>query len=140
MGGNPLFKKIHVLRVKPGQELLDGISGYCKEKKVSSGLIIGIIGSLENAKLNFLKALPGKYNSVDYNGPLEIVGAQGTIALKDDTVIIHIHIQVSTESICSGGHLDRATVFSTAEVSIGELDYQLGRQLDNYTGLNELVD
>jgi predicted DNA-binding protein with PD1-like motif len=60
--------------------------------------------------------------------------------LKDDTVIIHIHIQLSEESICSGGHLARATVFSTAEVSIGELDYQLRRQMDSYTGLNELVD
>jgi len=135
-----LFKKIHVFRVKPGQELLDGISRYCQDNGVLSGVIIGIIGSLENAKLNFLKSLPGKYDSVDYSGPLEIVCAQGTIALKDDTVIIHIHIQLSAENLCSGGHLDRATVFSTAEVSIGELDYQLRRQMDSYTGLNELTD
>jgi len=135
-----LFKKIHVFRVKPGQELLDSISRYCQDNGVLSGVIIGIIGSLENAKLNFLKSLPGKYDSVDYSGPLEIVCAQGTIALKDDAVIIHIHIQLSEENLCSGGHLARATVFSTAEVSIGELDYQLRRQMDSYTGLNELTD
>jgi predicted DNA-binding protein with PD1-like motif len=140
MGGNLLFKKIHVFRVKPGQELFDSISRYCQDNGVLSGVIIGIIGSLENAKLNFLKSLPGKYESVDYNGPLEIVCAQGTIALKDDTVIVHIHIQLSTENICSGGHLVGATVFSTAEVSLGELNYQLRRQMDRYTGLNELVD
>jgi predicted DNA-binding protein with PD1-like motif len=135
-----LFKKIHVFRVKPGQELLDSISRYCQENRVSSGVIIGIIGSVENAKLNFLKALPGKYDSVDYSGPLEIVCAQGSIALKDDTLIIHIHIQLSGQDICSGGHLAGATIFSTAEVTIGELDYQLCRQMDSYTGLNELVD
>lgn len=135
-----MFKKIHVFRIKPGQELLDSISRYCQDNGVLSGVIIGIIGSLENAKLNFLKSLPGKYESVDYNGPLEIVCAQGTIALKDDTVIVHIHIQLSTENICSGGHLAGATVFSTAEISLGELDYQLRRQMDRYTGLNELVD
>jgi predicted DNA-binding protein with PD1-like motif len=95
---------------------------------------------VDNAKLNFLKALPGKYESVDYIGPLEIVCAQGSIALKDDTLIIHIHIQLSGHDICSGGHLAGATIFSTAEVTIGELDYQLRRQMDNYTGLNELVD
>jgi predicted DNA-binding protein with PD1-like motif len=95
---------------------------------------------VENAKLNFLKALPGKYDSVDYSGPLEIVCAQGSIALKDDTLIIHIHIQLSGQDICSGGHLAGATIFSTAEVTIGELDYQLCRQMDSYTGLNELVD
>ena len=135
-----MFKKTHVFRVKPGQELLDSISRYCQENRVSSGVIIGIIGSVENAKLNFLKALPGKYDSVDYTGPLEIVCAQGSVAFKDDTLIIHIHIQLSGQNICSGGHLARATVFSTAEVSIGELDYQLRRQTDSYTGLNELMD
>jgi predicted DNA-binding protein with PD1-like motif len=135
-----LFKKIHVFRVKPGQELLDSISRYCQENRVSSGTIIGIIGSVENAKLNFLKALPGKYDSVDYSGPLEIVCAQGSVAVKDDTLIIHIHIQLSGQDICSGGHLAKATVFSTAEVTLGELDYQLRRQTDDYTGLNELMD
>ena len=135
-----MFKKIHVFRVKPGQELLDSISRYCQDNRISSGVIMGIIGSVENAKLNFLKALPGKYDSVDYSGPLEIVCAQGSIALKDDTLIIHIHIQLSGQDICSGGHLAGATIFSTAEVTIGELDCQLCRQMDSYTGLNELVD
>ena len=135
-----MFKKIHVFRVKPGQELLDSISRYCQENRVSSGTIIGIIGSVENAKLNFLKALPGKYDSVDYSGPLEIVCAQGSVAVKDDTLIIHIHIQLSGQDICSGGHLAKATIFSTAEVTLGELDYQLRRQTDSYTGLNELMD
>jgi predicted DNA-binding protein with PD1-like motif len=135
-----LFKKIHVFRVKPGQELLDSITRYCTESGITSGVLIGIIGSLENARLNFLKALPGKYEGVDYSGPLEIVCAQGSVAIKDDMPVIHIHIQLSTPEISCGGHLARATVFSTAEVTIGELDYQLLRHLDNYTGLNELAD
>ena len=134
-----MFKKIHVFRVKPGQELLDEITRYCQKNELYSGVVIGIIGSVKEAQLNFLKALPGKYDSVDYVGPLEIVCAQGSIALKDDTLITHIHIQLSGHDICSGGHLARATVFSTAEVTIGELDYQLRRQTDSYTGLNELV-
>jgi predicted DNA-binding protein with PD1-like motif len=135
-----LFKKIHIFRVKPGQELIEEIASYCHKYEVVSGVVIGIIGSVENAKLNFLKALPGKYESVDYRGPLEIVCAQGSVALKDDTIIIHIHIQLSGQDICSGGHLAQATVFSTAEVTIGTLDYQLRRQTDSYTGLNELLD
>lgn len=135
-----MFKKVHVFRVKPGQELLDSITSYCIKSGISSAVIIGIIGSLAKARLNFLEALPGKYESVDYEGPLEIVCAQGSIALKDSAPVIHIHIQLSTQDICCGGHLAGATVFSTAEVSIGELDYQLVRQLDDYTGLNELVD
>jgi len=135
-----LFKKIHVFRVKPGQELLNEITRFCQKYEIFSGVVIGIIGSIKEAQLSFLKALPGKYDSVDYNGPLEIVCAQGSIASKDDTLITHIHIQFSGHDICAGGHLAKATVFSTAEVTIGELDYLLRRQTDSYTGLNELLN
>ena len=135
-----MFKKVYVFRVKPGQELLGEIVRYCNEHGISSGVIVGIIGSVESARLNFLMELPGKYDSVDYRGPLEIVCAQGSVALKDDAPVIHIHIQLSGQDICRGGHLAAATVFSTAEVTIGGLDYQLHRQPDSYTGLNELLD
>ena len=134
-----MFKKIHTLRVMPRQELTAEISNYCRQNGISSGIILGIIGSVERAKLNFLMKLPGKYDSVDYQGPLEIVCAQGSVALKNDNTIIHIHAQLSSKDVCRGGHLAEAIVFSTAEVIIGELDYQLWRQTDNYTGLNELL-
>ena len=135
-----MFKKVHLFRVKPEQELLGEIARYCREHNISSGIIIGIIGSVKSARLNFLMELPGKYDSVDYAGPLEIVCAQGSVALKDDSPVLHIHVQLSGQDTCRGGHLAQATVFSTAEVTIGELDYQLQRQPDSYTGLNELVD
>jgi hypothetical protein len=134
-----LFKKVHVFRVKPGQELLAKIADYCDEHSISSGVIIGIIGSVEKAELNFLTGLPGKYKSTHYIGPLEVVCAQGSVTLKESSPIIHIHIQLSGQDLCRGGHLVEATVFSTAEVAIGELDYQLQRQFDSYTGLNELL-
>ena len=135
-----MFKKVHVFRVKPRQELLSAIANYCSEHGISSGVVIGIIGSLERARLNFLVSLPGNYESVDYAGPLEIVCAQGSVALKEDSLTVHIHIQLSGQDFCRGGHLAEAAVFSTAEVTIGELDYQLRRQTDSYTGLNELTD
>jgi predicted DNA-binding protein with PD1-like motif len=135
-----LFKKVHVFRVKPDQELLAEIAGYCRDNAVTSGIIIGIIGSLTKARLSFLQELPGKYTSEDFTGPLEIVAAQGSVALMNGETIVHIHIQIASKNACRGGHLVDATIFSTAEVTIGELDYQLHRQFDSYTGLNELIE
>ena len=135
-----MFKAIKVFRVKPRQELLGGIERYCREHNITSGVVIGIIGSLERARLNYLVSLPGNYEGVDYPGPLEIVCAQGSVALCDDITVVHVHLQLSGKEICCGGHLAEATVFSTAEVTIGELDYQLRRQPDDFTGLKELVD
>lgn len=133
-----LFKKVHVFRIKPEQELASEIARYCRQNGISSGVVIGIIGSVGSARLNFLRELPGKYETKEYQGPLEIVCAQGSIALKDAELITHVHIQLSSPDECRGGHLVEAKVFSTAEVVIAELDYQLRRYTDPYTGLNEL--
>ena len=129
---------MHVFRVKPKQELASEIADHCRKNGISSGVVIGIIGSVESASLNFLRELPGKFETKEYEGPLEIVSAQGSVALKDSELIVHIHIQLSGSDGCQGGHLVGAEVFSTAEVVIGELDYQLHRYADDYTGLNEL--
>ena len=134
-----MFKKVHVFRVKPRQELAGEIARYCQQNGISSGVVIGIIGSLNSARLSFLKELPGKYEPEEYQGPLEIVCAQGSVALKDTELIVHVHLQISSQNECRGGHLLEAEVFSTAEVAIGELDYQLQRRADDYTGLNELL-
>ena len=139
-GGNTLFKKVHVFRVRPGQELLSEITRYCREHDIRSGIIIGIIGSVKNARINAVKELPAKFFSNDIPGPLEIVSGQGSVALMDGETLLHIHLQVANKDACWGGHLAEATIYSTAEVTIGELDYQLHRQFDSYTGLNELIE
>lgn len=134
-----MFKKIHVFRVKPDQELLTEISRYCHEQKITSGIVLGIIGSASKATITFLESLPGHYTPREYAGPLEIVAAQGSVALLDGQTILHIHIHLANKESAPGGHLNAATIFSTAEVTIGELDYQLRRRPNSYTGLNELV-
>jgi len=135
-----LFKKIHVFRIKPKLELMAEIVSYCRKHNITSGVVLGIIGSLEKARLNFVQELPARFDSVDYDGPLEIVCAQGSIALKDEEMIAHVHMQISSKEMSRGGHLAEATIMSTAEVVIGELDIQIHRQFDSYTGLNELSD
>ena len=134
-----MFKKIHVFRVMPGQELLTEITTYCKKNNVTSGVILGIIGSITKAKMNFRIKLPGEYKQEEFTGPMEIVCCQGTVTLKDNGILLHIHGHLSSQEISHGGHIAEAIIFSTAEVSIGELDFPLRRTPDKYTGLNELV-
>lgn len=133
-----VFNRVHVFRVRPKEELVVSIAGYCSRHGITSGVVLGIIGSVESARLNFLKKLPGVYETEAYRGPLEIVAAQGSVALRDSELIIHLHAQLGGQSGCFGGHLLDATVFSTAEVVLGELDQQLERASDGFTGLNEL--
>ena len=130
----------YVFRVKPEKEIVHSIQQYCKSNRITSAVITGIIGSVKSVKLGFLKELPGKYITKDFQGPLEIVCAQGTVATCQDEFVLHIHILVSDENRAVGGHLTEARVFSTAEVVITECDERLKRKLDDYTGLKELKE
>ena len=132
------LSQIYVFRVKPDEELIYSISQYCKSNRITSGVVISITGSLQSVKLGFLKELPGKYITKDFQGPLEIVSAQGTVATYQNEFTLHIHILVSDENHATGGHLNEAKVFSTAEVVIAQLDQQIPRRFDDYTGLKEL--
>ncbi len=134
-----MFKKIHVFRIKPKQYLLESIQRFCKKNNITSGIIIGIIGSLEKASLNYIKTLPANYINKRFEGPLEIVSGQGSIANHEGKTIVHIHLTISNENGANAGHLAKGSiVFSTAEVVIGELEEQLQREKDDYTGLLEL--
>ena len=137
-----MFAKIYVFRVMPKEELMKSIEKYCQKNRITSGIIIGIIGSLERLKLSFLKELPGKYITKECKGPLEIVNCQGSIAklIPDNKTVLHIHMTASNEKETVSGHLSEGIIFSTAEVVIGELDYQLKRKKDDHTGLNELIE
>ena len=134
--------KTHLIRVKPGEELLTQIKAYCEKRKIRSAVITHIIGSFSSAKLGFLKVLPGKYITKEIKGPLEIVACQGTIGTMASTgeLVLHIHGLVSDESKAIGGHINQAIIFSTAEVFIEETDFPIKRYLDSYTGLRELVE
>jgi len=146
--------KTHLIRVKPGEELLTQIKAYCERRKIRSAVITHIIGSFSSVKLGFLKVLPGKYITKEIKGPLEIVACQGTIGtmagIEDrrrqespsskGELVLHIHGLVSDENKSIGGHINQAIIFSTAEVFIEETDFPIKRYLDSYTGLRELVE
>jgi len=134
-----MYKKVHVFRIKPQQELMSEIKKYCQQKGILSGVVIGIIGSVKNARLGITLQDKFGYEWNDYTLPLSIISAQGTIAAYDNDSVFHIHIALSGKTGNVAGHLAEAEVWTTAEVIIGELDYQLYREAIGDGGLTALV-
>ena len=133
--------KYHVFRLKPDEEIVAGIRRYIEERNIKSGLVLGIIGSLNEVELSFLKSVPGNYITVKYRGPLEIVSAQGNIGMdEDNSPIAHIHMVVSNEFTAVGGHLTSGRIFTTAEVAILEFEGEVSirRKHDEWSGLKEM--
>ena len=103
-----MYKKVHVFRVKPQQELMSEVKKYCQQKGISSGVVIGIIGSVKNAKLGITLQDKFGYEWNDYTLPLSIISAQGTIAAYDNDLVFHIHMALSGKTGNVAGYLAEA--------------------------------
>ena len=75
-----------ISRLKPQEDLKKGIINLSKQNEIKSGIIICMVGSLNSATLRMAN---GNYKT--FNGPFEIVSAEGTISADG----VHVHISIS---------------------------------------------
>jgi len=122
-------------RLKPGQFLKEEIENRTKE--IKAGVLLSIVGGLENAVLRMAGSKPNNQIIKKVDGPFEIVSGTGTISKEG----CHIHISLSNqEGNVIGGHLKNGCrVKYTAEIVIGIFENILyKRNYDDNTGFNEL--
>ena len=137
-----MFKSVNLLRLNNGQEILSELNKYCEKKGITSGIILGIIGSLENVKFGTAPK-DGKWgwDFDEYEGHLSILSAQGSLSVHEGEKIFHIHmcaIDPLKPGQLIGGHLEEGITWATVEIYIGELNYQLERDVDPESGLTAL--
>lgn len=123
-------------RLKPGQFLKEEIKK--KAENIKAGVLLSIVGSLENANLRMAGATPENQVVKNLTGPFEIVSGTGTISKAG----CHLHISVSDQDgKVWGGHLkDGCKVGVTTEVVIGVLEgVEYKRVMDKETGFKELI-
>ena len=121
-----------ISRLKPQEDLKKGIINISEQNGIKSGIIICIVGSLNSATL---RMADGNYKT--FEGPFEIVSAEGTISADG----VHIHMAISdAEGRVFGGHLsDGCIINTTAEIGILKSDKTLIRVFDPETGYKELI-
>ncbi len=125
--------RVHVLRLRPGQDLFSSLQDYAKRHEIRAGIVLTTVGSLEEARLR----LADRSVETAYKGKMEIVSLVGTI----DAGSAHLHLSVSDgRGRTVGGHLVKGCrVYTTAEVAIGELaDLRFSRETDPESGYAEL--
>ncbi|HYF10398.1 MAG TPA: PPC domain-containing DNA-binding protein [Candidatus Paceibacterota bacterium] len=127
--------KCLTFRLKPGSFLKEEIEE--RSKDIEAGVLLSIVGALENANLRMAGATPDNQVVKNLPGPFEIVAGTGTLS-KDGG---HLHIAVSNaEGDVIGGHLKGGCrVGVTAEIVIGILDGVTYKRIpDSETGFKEL--
>jgi uncharacterized protein len=123
----------YAFRLKPGQDLKQGILQLVTEKKIKAGWINTCAGSLTEYNIRFANQPNGSTGS----GHFEIVSLAGTLS----TAGSHIHISISDSTGKTiGGHLmEGCKIYTTAEIVIGSSnDFVFKREKDGSTPWEEL--
>ena len=135
------LKRVVALRLKPGTDVLLGLTEACKRAGINNGVILSGIGSLNGVKFCNPVELPEKKAGYGYGeilhltGPIELTSASGIICHDDEGVTnLHVHINLSDRyGNAHGGHLVEGTkVLLTVDVVIAEIEgLVMGRKFDD---------
>ena len=126
--------RFRALRLRPGDDVRDKLEEFVKQRGIRAGFVASCAGSLRVAAIRFAD----QKNVTTLTGPFEIVSLSGT--LSPDGPHLHITVADATGKTF-GGHLGSgATVYTTAEIVVGELrGSRFHREIDPATTYKELV-
>lgn len=130
------FGNKFVLRINKGEEVIESLQKFCKEKGIKLGNISGI-GAANRVTVGLFEVSTKKYHSKELVGEFEITSLMGSVTTKDGEVYLHIHANVADANYNTfGGHLNEAHISATCEVIIDVFDGEVERQFDDEVGLN----
>lgn len=131
--------RVIALRLKPGTDVLLGLTEACKRNGINNGVILSAIGSLDGVQFCNPVELPTKAGygygeTLHLTGPIELTNASGIICHDDEgNTNLHVHISLSDRhGNAHGGHLVEGTkVLLTTDVIIAEIEgLVMGRKFD----------
>ncbi|MGZ3513790.1 MAG: PPC domain-containing DNA-binding protein [Thermodesulfobacteriota bacterium] len=136
-------------RLVPDQDLFTSLKRIAKDYGMERGVILSAIGSLKNVVFRNVKTnvdVPVKSdntNEMEEAGPFELLSLEGNIfpSENDRDLVVHLHVMLGSPSGgVVGGHLFKATVFTTIEIIIGKIvGSSVYKAKSNVTGLMELL-
>ena len=136
--------KVGLIRILPGSDVIASIEGACKEAGIHAGMVVSCLGTLQRASLLFVvparNTVGAKYGDpLILEGPLEFLGAQGTVGREEDgEIFVHLHgLASDKQGIVHGGHLVKGEcpVLITCEVAVIQAeDVSLVRRMDPEVG------
>ena len=135
-------------RLTPGEDLFASLKIIARDHRMQRGFILSAIGSLKEVVFRNVKlgtALPVRTENtqeIEEAGPFELLSLEGNLfpAEGGGEPIIHLHVMLGSPSgDVTGGHLFKATIFSTTEIIIGKVDgSSVWKSKSDLTGLWEL--
>lgn len=117
-------------RLMPEEDLFAGLIKIAKDHGIERGVILSAIGSLKDVVFVNVRphtGIPVKTEDmieIDEAGPFELLSLEGNFfpSQENGEPVIHLHAILGTSSgSVTGGHLLKATVFTTVEIVLGSV-------------------
>jgi len=125
-----------VLRLDGGDEIAASIIKVCSTEKIGSALVSGI-GACRKAEIGHYNPKTKEYKTKKLSEALEIVSLSGNITMLDGKPAAHLHIVLAKEDFSAvSGHLMKAEIYPTCEITLILRDVKVRREKDEKTGLN----
>ena len=107
--------RIHVFRLRPGDDLLGGIRAYVNANHIQAAVLLSAVGSLTQASIRYANQPEAHIHT----GHFEIVSITGTVEEGGE----HVHLSIATgQGAMIGGHLmTGCKVYTTGEITLAEL-------------------
>ncbi len=115
------FERVVVVRLKYGEDILQGLNEAIRKEKIKNAVILTAIGSLTKYHFHDVNnsTFPVTNIFVKKEAPVDLLGMSGYIF--DGR--IHAHITVSSDKEAVGGHLEDDTrVLTFVIITLGVLD------------------
>lgn len=126
----------YFVRIDKGEEVVSSLKEFCVNKGLKLGSVIGL-GAADRVTIGLFNTITKEYHNKELAGEYEITNLTGNITTKDGEVYLHLHITLGDEEYKAlGGHLNECWISGTCELIIDVVDGEIGREFDEYSGLN----
>lgn len=133
-GAFPSGAHFYALRLHPGQDLRAELVRFARRRKLRAAFVASCAGSCTRTSLRYANQPAASARE----GHFEIVSLTGTLA--DNGSHLHASFADSTGATFGGHLMDGSTVYTTAEIVIGDLDRAaFAREMDPTYGWRELA-
>ena len=130
------FGNCYVMRIDPGEEVLESIEQVCRSEDIRLGFAMGL-GAANRAVIGLFDTVEKVYKKKEIAGPMEISSLVGNISTKEGEIYLHFHINLCDEQMnIHGGHLNSCHISATGEITIVKLEGTVERELSSEVGLN----
>ena len=110
-----------ILRLDPGEEIHASIQSLA-EHGIKCAAITSGIGRVRDIRIGYLDS-DGVYQTLDHDGPMELLSTQGNLMPGPDGPFTHLHTIMSDNGHhVHGGHLYHATIHVGGELHLRVMD------------------